>query len=113
MLPALLDGDEEEQSSARKAVRVILYQKPGKVLGTLRPVTPSASLQNWIAFISKKIRDAREGAGLTQMQLAKKSGLLQGQISRLEQGQHSPTAKTLEKIAHATGRDVGFFDPST
>ncbi len=58
-------------------------------------------LGNWTAYVSQRIREARERAGLTQEQLSVQSGLPQSHISRLEQGKHSPTAKTLEKIATA------------
>lgn len=112
LLPLLFTDDPEEKASAFKAVKEIFDQSPGKVSGALAPVTPGQFLQTWIEYVSQRILEARTSAGMTQVQLAEKSGLLQGHISRLEKGQYSPTAKTLEKIAKATGKELSYFDPS-
>ena len=44
---------------------------------------------------------AREQAGMSQGELAKKIGTRQSNISRLEQGNQNFTVEMLEKIAHA------------
>lgn len=44
---------------------------------------------------------AREAAGMTQMQFAKRIGTRQSNISRLEQGEYNFTVQMLEKIARA------------
>ncbi len=50
------------------------------------------------------IRDVRKKAGMTQIELAKKLGVSQQVISRLEHGDaDNPTIKTLQKIATVTG----------
>ena len=58
--------------------------------------------------IYKEIRElvitARERAGLTQKELAAKSGLTQSNISNIEKGVTHPTIDSLKKIADATGR---------
>lgn len=46
---------------------------------------------------------ARAEAGLTQAELAKKAGMTQAQVSRLESGQW-PTPATIEKLARALGK---------
>lgn len=46
---------------------------------------------------------ARLSAGLTQNQLAEKSGVLQSTISRLERGQDSASPSTAEKLASVLG----------
>ncbi len=46
---------------------------------------------------------ARKNSGLTQKELAEKSGIAQGDISKLEKGLKNPSLKTLEKIANALG----------
>ena len=46
---------------------------------------------------------ARAEAGLTQAELAKKAGMTQAQVSRLESGQW-PTPVTIEKLARALGK---------
>jgi len=70
----------------------------------------SENWQKWTEWVSKRIRDARTEAGLTQEQLAEKSGLTQSHISRIENAKHSPARATIEKIANALGKPVTFFD---
>ncbi len=67
---------------------------------------PRDDYESWLVWISKKLRDLRAQSGLTQQQLAEKAGLPQSHISRLEAGKHSPSNKTLAKIAGALGIDV-------
>lgn len=50
------------------------------------------------------VAQARAAAGLTQEQLAERTGIRQETISRIESGGGNPTAKTLERIARATGK---------
>jgi DNA-binding XRE family transcriptional regulator len=96
----LRTNDEEELESSARAMLEILEQMPVSVRVFVEPA-PSASLASWNARLGKKIRDLRVEAGLTQEQLGEMSGLGQSHISRLELGQHSPNALTMEKIADA------------
>ncbi|MEX0717449.1 MAG: helix-turn-helix transcriptional regulator [Planctomycetaceae bacterium] len=112
LLPALLGGDDKERESAQRAVREILDQAGGTIRAMNLCEEPDDALRGWIGFISERIREARSEAGMTQDELAEKSGIPQSHISRLESGKHSPTAKTLEKIAEALGISMGRFDPS-
>ena len=48
----------------------------------------------------------RERRGLSQAELAKICGIDQGDISRIERGATSPTARTLQRIADALSADV-------
>jgi len=48
--------------------------------------------------IARKIIQDRRAAGLTQQELARRAGVRQETISRLESGKHSPTVRTVEKI---------------
>jgi len=45
--------------------------------------------------------DARKNSGLTQKQLAKRTGIAQGDISKLESGSGNPSLKTLQRLAAA------------
>ena len=58
--------------------------------------------------IYKEIRalviSARDKAGLTQKELAARSGLTQANISNIEKGVTCPTIDSLKKIADAMGR---------
>ena len=48
----------------------------------------------------------REGAGITQMELARRIGTRQSNISRLEQGDYNFTVEMLEKIAKALNAEL-------
>lgn len=48
----------------------------------------------------------RERHGLTQVELAQPCGVNQADISRIERGSSSPTARTLQRIAEALDADV-------
>lgn len=51
--------------------------------------------------ITRAILDARINAGLTQMQLSKKTGISQADISRLEKGTRNPSLALLKRLADA------------
>src|SRR5712671_1753062 len=53
--------------------------------------------------IAMQVVELREKHGLTQAQLAELSGIDQADISRIERGSTSPTARTLQRIAEALG----------
>lgn len=53
-----------------------------------------------------QIVELREKHGLTQAQLAERSGVNQADISCIERGSTSPTAKRLQRIADALDADV-------
>lgn len=44
--------------------------------------------------------DARKASGLTQKDLAEKTGIAQGEISRLENGNANPSLNTLKRLAN-------------
>jgi transcriptional regulator with XRE-family HTH domain len=52
------------------------------------------------------IREARLRAGLTQQELAERSGRKRGVIARWEQGAVSPSAETLIELVRACGFDL-------
>ncbi len=58
--------------------------------------------------IAVQIIELRERHGLTQGELAERCGIDQGDISRIERGSTSPTARTLQRIAEALDSDVRF-----
>ena len=47
--------------------------------------------------------DARHNAGLTQKDLSERSGIAQGDISKLERGISNPSVKTLQRLADSMG----------
>lgn len=56
--------------------------------------------------IIRKLIETRMEYGLTQKELAKKCGIKQSNISRLESGKANPTIKFLQKIAKAMDSDL-------
>lgn len=47
--------------------------------------------------------DARKHSGLTQKELAERTGIAQSDISRLESGNANPSIKTLQRLAEGMG----------
>jgi transcriptional regulator with XRE-family HTH domain len=54
-------------------------------------------------LVGRNVRRAREAKGLTQEQLAERSGFSQQYISGLENGRRNPTIVSLYEIAQALG----------
>lgn len=111
-----LDGAEErgELDSVLGAMLEILEQRPmtGRLLDmTEAPPAADSPLAAWLSTVSGRIKSLRTAAGLSQVELAERSGLPQSHISRLEAGKHSPTRLTLEKLAEALGRPLQDLDP--
>lgn len=53
--------------------------------------------------IIKAILEARKASGMTQKDLADKTGIAQGDISKLENGSANPSLKTLQRLAAGMG----------
>ena len=56
--------------------------------------------------IMKAMFDARTSMGLTQKELSVRSGIAQGDISKMENGNANPSIKTLQKLASAMGKTL-------
>lgn len=61
-----------------------------------------AALENEFTIIQAMI-DARKASGLTQKQLAERTGIAQSDISKLENGNANPSLKTLQRLAAGMG----------
>ncbi len=51
--------------------------------------------------LGKNLRAARKKLGLTQEQVAERSGVQAGEVSRIEAGKRDPRVSTLERLAKA------------
>jgi ribosome-binding protein aMBF1 (putative translation factor) len=64
--------------------------------------------------IIQAIIDARKYSGLTQKQLSEKTGIAQGDISKLENGNANPSLRTLKRLANAMDMSIKLeFVPNT
>lgn len=58
--------------------------------------------------------DARKASGLTQKQLAERTGIAQGDISKFENGSGNPSLRTLQRLAAGMGMRMNItFTPVT
>lgn len=57
--------------------------------------------------LGKNLRAARDRLGITQEEVAARSGVQAGEISRIERGKRDPQVSTLEKIAKAVEMPPG------
>jgi transcriptional regulator with XRE-family HTH domain len=66
------------------------------------------------AAIGKAVKEARMASGISMTDFAKKVGVSQAQISRLEDGQQGFRTATMQKIAEALGLVVViYFGPKS
>lgn len=84
--------------SARSATA----KRKGVYLLTDKPVAPSWKQPEPISIrFGRRLSELRNGRGVTQMQLAQRSGLDRSFISDMERGVKEPTISTLEVLAIA------------
>jgi transcriptional regulator with XRE-family HTH domain len=54
-----------------------------------------------VGHLGKNLREARQRLGLTQEDVAARSGVQAGEVSRIEAGKRDPRISTLERLAKA------------
>ncbi len=71
------------------------------------------ALQPEHAWVQAMI-DARKATGMTQKELAERTGIAQSDISRLERGNGNPSLRTLQRLAEGMGMvlRIEFLAPS-
>ena len=63
--------------------------------------------------VAQAMIDAREQSGMTQQQLAERTGIAQGDISKLEKGSANPSIRTLQRLAAGMGMTLKIeFQPN-
>jgi DNA-binding XRE family transcriptional regulator len=75
------------------------------------PVIPKTNaIENELKaeILANQFKELRKKKNLTQEQLAEKTGIEKGQISRIENGKYNLTLATINKIATALGAKVNF-----
>jgi len=74
------------------------------------PLPPRNRAGRWpaaayiLASIAREIIADRKSAGLTQEEVARRAGIRQETLSRIESGRHTPTMKALKKMDRAFPR---------
>lgn len=62
--------------------------------------------------IMQAMMDSRKASGMTQKQLAEKTGINQADISKLERGNANPSLRTLQRLASGMGMRLKLsFEP--
>src|SRR5437879_2899213 len=65
-------------------------------------------------WFGPRLRELRDGAGLTQQQLAERAGLTREGIAQLETGRREPAWRTVLALCQALGAEPGdFIQPPT
>lgn len=83
--PAGSDGSGEAPATAENGSTVIQESSGGQLASA----------------IGKLVASRREALQLSQRELAKRAGISHTVISRIESGQHAPSARTVERLADA------------
>lgn len=107
-------GDEDTYREIVETIREVLFPELAGTIQMVDPksIRPTERLAKMTAHIGKTIQARRKASGMTQITLAKAAGIPQSHVSRLESGLHSPSHKTLERIAKALGATVGELNPA-
>lgn len=109
-----VSNDRERLEAAARAF-LELVSKPDE---RYRPVPGrvkarrTEKLDRWMHFVGGKTRALREKKELTQADLARRAGLTQSHISRIELGQLSPSRRTVLRLAKALRVPLSSLDPS-
>jgi transcriptional regulator with XRE-family HTH domain len=61
-------------------------------------------------WFAGRLRELREAAGLTQLQLAERAGVERGAVARWEAGTREPGWSNVLALARALGVECGAFD---
>lgn len=85
------------------------------ILRTVREVGEPSAVEEAAAQLARRLLEslleARSRAGLSQSEVARRMGVPQSAIVRLEAGTHSPTLSTLARYASAIGVDLDVRQP--
>ena len=66
-----------------------------------------------MSIIGLRVKEARKKTGLTQVQLADKSGISRSYLAGVEQGYYNPSVKTLLMLASVMNTDLNFLTGMT
>ena len=64
------------------------------------------SEMEWLRNFSEALKERLEYANMTQKELADRTGIRQGDISKLEHGNGNPSLRTLHRLASGMGKKL-------
>jgi len=105
--PAAVRVNSSESARGRKAVRGMKPQKPQKphAATSAAPVIKDED-SGGLGILARKGRRLRTAAGMTLQELSARSGVSQSALSKIENGQLSPTYEKILALAKGLGVDV-------
>ncbi|MCX7427688.1 MAG: helix-turn-helix transcriptional regulator [Planctomycetia bacterium] len=98
-----------------EALAEILFRAPKSLVAT--PINDERSKDGGKAlgrhrvYVGEQIRKHRQRLKMSQEELARKAGIPQSHVCRLETGKHAPTYLTIEKLAKAMNVKPSQLDP--
>ncbi|WP_428939680.1 helix-turn-helix domain-containing protein [Fontivita pretiosa] len=106
--------DDRERAEIEQAIKELVSD--GRLTETVDPTKEITAqvrqkLRLYQAKVGTAIRRRRESMNLTQAELARKTGIPQSHISRLEKGLHRATWRTMRRIAKALRTRANQLDP--
>jgi DNA-binding transcriptional regulator YiaG len=117
-LLAQTEDPEEQAEIALGAAEILVPHVVGKAgcAGKIADLEEGVSdetkqkVDSYRRHVGSAIRQRRGELQLTQAELAARAGIPQSHISRLEDGMHAPTAKTIERLARALETEPSKLD---
>ena len=108
-------ASQREGIEIREALEEILLRDPGTLTATAIELEQSKDARKALgrhrAYVGAQIKKGRQRLGISQEELAKRAGIPQSHVCRLETGKHAPTYRTIEKLAQALGITPAKLDP--
>ena len=110
-----VDADARTSKSRRKDDEILSDVEADReridgILRTVREAGEPSAVEEAAIELARRLLEAlieaRSKAGLSQTEVARRMGLPQSAIVRLEAGTHSPTLSTLARYASAIGVDL-------
>lgn len=71
------------------------------------------ALDRYQVSLGRRVAELRAKLGMTQEELAQKAEMRQPHLSRLENGKHTPSDLTIQRIAKALGVNPSQIDPGS
>jgi DNA-binding XRE family transcriptional regulator len=103
-----LEGDAQTATLKLSSGRQVIIRAAAVANGSGRAAQPTSNGLDGAgavdgARLGARLRELRLAAGLTQAELARRTGIHRPNIARVEAGRHTPSLETLARLASAIG----------